>query len=122
MTIKKETTISADDIVNALASNPKLLETALKKMGAAPQGTPAFEIINVTEKDIQTLTVKGTKIVPKQKKNVKHYLVRMMNGGEVSIPEHELSSYGIKPDQVKLVDEDGLSQAEKSYALENGAF
>lgn len=121
MPTKKNEVSSVDSVVKALEANPALLSAAIAKLQAAQTGKPAYTILSVEDKEIPICHMEDTRIV-RDKKVVKHYLIRLMNGSTLSLPEHSLKDYGINPSNIPMVDEDGLTQEDKNFALTNGAF
>ena len=118
----KNNEVSVDALQKALESNPELLKAALNKLGVARQaGRKAYSIIGTEVKKVTTYKMENTKMVTNGTKDVKHYLLRLMNGSTVSVPEHCLDDYGISLTNIPVVDEDGLTQQDKQMAITQGA-
>ena len=121
MATKANNEVSVDALQKALEDNPDLLRAALNKMGVADKGRPAYTILGTEMKEVVTCRVEGTRIVRDAPKKLKHYNIRLMNGSTVSIPEHCLANYKIDPKHIPMVDEDGLTEADRRMAIEQGA-
>ena len=118
----KNNEVSVDALQKALESNPDLLRAALNKMGAgSQQGKRAYTVVGTEIKDVPLCEVEGTKILRKKVAKVKHYVIRCLNGSELSIPEHCLEDYGIDVNRIPVVDEDGLTAMDRKLAIEQGA-
>ena len=114
--------IDLDAIKKALMENPDILEMALRAQGVKGTGVPAYQLIGKTVKDVTFKKTEGTKIVDADTKAVTFYLFRMLNGSEVSIPEYALSDYHLDLKHIHMLDDDGLTNQQKSQILNNGAF
>jgi hypothetical protein len=117
----KANEVSVAAIQKALEGNPDLLRAALSKMAPAQQGKQAYSVIGTEEKDVPLFKMENTRIVPDGVRKVKHYQIRCMNGSIVSIPEHCLKDYNISLERIPIVDDDGLTEADRRMAIEQGA-
>ena len=118
----KANEVSVAAIQKALEGNPDLLRVALSKMGAAQQqGKKAYTIVGTEEKDVPIYKMEDTRMVSDGVKKVKHYQIRCLNGSTVSIPEHYLNDYNISLENIPVIDEDGLTAADRRMAIEQGA-
>lgn len=121
-TKKTTTTIDLEAIKRALAENPEILTAAIQAQGVKGTGVPAYQLLGTTKRDVTFKKLEGTKIVDGETKAVTFYLFRMLNGSEVSIPEYALADYRIDLKHIPMLDEDGLTNQQKSQILNNGAF
>ena len=122
MTEAKKKELDIEAIQRALLQNPEILQAALKQQGVKGTGLPAYQLIGKEDKEIPLTKLVGTKLVPSEPKVVTFYRFRMLNGSEVSIPQHCLADYKINLNDIPSVDDDGLTNKDKSQILNNGAF
>lgn len=124
MNTKKETNFSVDQIVKALEASPELLSKAMERISDRNNkgSVPAFRILGTEEKEIVTNKMEGTKIVRGDKVKVKHYIIKTLRDDILSIPEFCLKDYGINPNSIAFIDDDGLTNAEIATIKNTGAF
>jgi hypothetical protein len=110
-----------------LMENPDVLkgivQDEIRKANIKKGSVLAYRILGTEVKPVHFKKVNGTRIENSEVTDVLHYIVKVGNNSTVSIPEYELKNYNINPDiKEAFVDEDGLSEADKEFALRGGAF
>lgn len=115
-------TFDVEMLKKALAENPEILAMALQAQGVKGTGVPAYQLLGTEKRDVVFKKTTGTKIVDGDTKAVTFYRFRMLNGSEVSIPEYALADYHIDLKHIPQLDDDGLTNQQKSKILNNGAF